>query len=1017
MALKVKASTWRNVTGGYVKANTWRPVKQIFVKVVNTWRSVFISDPPVIVSKPSLRLPNTSGVGGTYDGEVATSPQFLDQNLFGKDGSYTNYTSISGRKITYSDTSDGFVRNTLVTGDLFTSSGGVTVADRLSVDEKYLFYEITVSNGTDVLDSIEAVSNPIKLIKKEPALGPFTTSLTGSASPNSTLTFNYNLENYYYNRVEQANSKIRWWRSSTQSASGTLLKEETISDTVTSSDSSSLSGQSTYTISASADNDSYIVVEIVGASSWTRHFGYSNEYQITSFATAKVQAPYRFSFGKTLYVGTNGYLGLDAGAYSAAGLPFGRSISVYVKDLVQYYLAEYSDSNVYYLYIKSYLYNTSAASSNALDYQIKFYNDPNINYCDVYIVRKGANLGSTSDIAPGYYGAYGEVQNQYAGFQGPYFIGQGTVFRVYFGGTAATTQNIPWTPVSDALWEVQPFASYPPGLDDDFTAIVTAANQQAQAPTNSSAPTLSTDTGNFSAGSTISVNTGTWSGAASYTYELLYSTSDPVSTTAATKTLVNTNQYVITLGDAVAASYYFRPKITAWSGANQTGLSTIAYGATSARSTIIPTTSISVGSATTTGFTISGTAGPIVSSISTAYVAIDEIYIYNSSQQLISTITTGLPVVSSSDGTWSYTWSGGSASTTYYARVRVRSTDSDQTKFTTGFSNAISTSAAVTTPTSLSATTTDSSKIALSWSGGSADTYLFYWTTGNAFRPDNTNTFADFTTTNTSTYDWTGMSRGTTYYFFIRSRRGTSPNFTYSPAWFPGSAPGVTGKAPLYAPNGVNSLTATTQSTSRIDLSWSAPTVTSLADSASGYDIYFSTSTSSPSSNTTPSASTSLTSYSVTSLSSNTTYYFWVRATNADNTGTKAGPWAFASATTQAAANPRVTTIRMTNGGGSTASPNSPRMSIQVTTAEAASFQYTIYTSSTLPIGSTQAGSGTINTTGVATVSTNSGAFNNYYEVYVTPWSGSNGTGTQGTTRYAGTKRNTTTSTTTSYSF
>ncbi len=80
----------------------------------------------------------------------------------------------------------------------------------------------------------------------------------------------------------------------------------------------------------------------------------------------------------------------------------GRNIAVYPKDLVQYYLAEYSDSSVYLLYVKSYLYDTSASSANALDYQIKFYNDPLINYCDVRIIRKGSNV-SFSDFAPGYY--------------------------------------------------------------------------------------------------------------------------------------------------------------------------------------------------------------------------------------------------------------------------------------------------------------------------------------------------------------------------------------------------------------------------------------------------------------------------------------------------------------------------------------------------------------------------------------------------------------------------------------
>jgi hypothetical protein len=227
MAIKIKASTWRNITGAYVKNSTWRPVKQIYVKVVNTWKSVFLSDPPVIVSKPSFRLLS-------YSGAAATSPQFLDQSLYGKDGSYTNYTGITGRKITYSDTSDGLVRNTIISGDLFTTGAGITTSDRLTVDGKYLFYELTVSNGTDVLDSIEAVSDPMLMIKKQPALSSsFTTALTGQSSPNSVLTFNYILENYYYNRVVGSTSKIRWWRSTNTTASGVMVKEQTISASMT----------------------------------------------------------------------------------------------------------------------------------------------------------------------------------------------------------------------------------------------------------------------------------------------------------------------------------------------------------------------------------------------------------------------------------------------------------------------------------------------------------------------------------------------------------------------------------------------------------------------------------------------------------------------------------------------------------------------------------------------------------------------------------------------------------------
>ena len=760
------STRWKNVAEFYIKtgASVWSRVRQGYIKVSATsWKRFFFeANLPGVTTKPSIRETNT-GSGTMYDGPVATSPQYLDADLYGKDGVYTNYTSITSRRFSWADTENSATRSTVVFDDRFNTAGGITTSTRLSLDEDYLFYEVQVNNGTGD-DFINPVSNPIKLIKKEPALGPFTTSLTGNASPNSTLTFNYNLENYYYNRVEQGNSKIRWWRSSSQSPSGILLKEQTISATLTSSDSSSLSGQSTYTIAASADNDSYIVVEILAASSWTRHFGYSNEYQLDYFSTAKVQAPYRFSFGKTIYVGTNGYIGLDAGAYSAAGLPFGRAISVFVKDFTQYYLAEYSDSSVYYLYIKSYLYNTSAAASNALDYQIKFYNDPNINYCDVYIVRKGSNVPSLSDFAPGYYGDYGQPDPKYAGMAGPYFIGQGTTFRVYFGDAAAYT-GVGWTSVSDAIWDVIQTWSYPPGLDDDFTAVVSAANQSAPAPTNTSLPTLSTDTGNFSAGSTITINPGTWSGTNSYAYELLYSSSNPVNTTSSsTKTLVNTNQYVITNTDATNPSYYFRGRVTGYGGFGQSGLSQSAVTDTSARSNINPTTTISVGSATSSGFTISGTAGPL-SGFGTTYANITSIQIFNSSLSLVATITSGLPTVNGTSGSWSYAWTGHSGgATTYYARATVAATDTSQTLFTTGYAGPVTTLTPVTTPGAVQnlSSTLISGGARISWSAPSNDggsPIIRYEVKRDSF--------SYFSVGNTTSYDYT-LSGGT-YTIYVRA--------------------------------------------------------------------------------------------------------------------------------------------------------------------------------------------------------------------------------------------------------
>jgi len=212
-------------------------------------------------------------------------------------------------------------------------------------------------------------------------------------------------------------------------------------------------------------------------------------------------------------------------------------------------------------------------------------------------------------------------------------------------------------------------------------------------PVNTVLPSLSTNTGNFSSGSIITVSEGTWTGTTSYKYQILYSSGTPVATSSSFITANASNQYTITQSDATAPSYYFRAMVTGYEGASQTGDSVIAYGVTSSRSYIIPTTTISVGTATSTGFTISGTAGPVTSGA--RYVVISEIYIYNSSQTLISTITTGLPTPALTTGNWSYVWTGGAASTTYYAKVKVLSTSSDVQEFTTAFSSSITTSAIV----------------------------------------------------------------------------------------------------------------------------------------------------------------------------------------------------------------------------------------------------------------------------------------------------------------------------------
>jgi len=613
----------------------------------------------------------------------------------------------------------------------------------------------------------------------------------------------------------------------------------------------------------------YVSATVGGISVWKQFFSSSSTYS--------------FSFGNHLYVGSNGYIGLDAGGNTAATMGAGRNISIYNIDLQQWYLAEYSDTSTYSLYFRSYIYNTigSPSALNALDYQIKFYNDVTKPYCDVYIVRKGSNVGFAVKT-PGYYanGNSGGV-----GIQGPYALLTGSTMRIYFDGTVATTSGISWTAINDNYWDLIR-DDRPGGLDDSFTDVTTATNQSAPIPINTVLPTLTTNTGNFTAGSTITINAGTWTNANSYTYELLYSSSTPVSSGASTKTLTNTNQYVITDGDAVAASYYFRGRVTGYYNSDQTGNSATALSVTSAISTFNATTTISVGTATSSGFTISGTAGP-VSGAGTTRVNVTSIQIFNSSQSLVTTITTSLPVVSGTTGAWSYVWTGGSSSTTYYAKATVTATDSSQTTFTTAFSASITTSAGVSAPTALSATN-NSGAIRLTFSGGSGDQYDVYYA-NTSTRPTDGQAFADYPNV-TSPYDPPLTSRNITRWFWVRKSSGSTRS-----NWYPSDS-SVSIRLPLFAP-ATPVITNSAQSSTSLSWHWTQPTPTASQDEPTSWDYNISTSTSTPSSWTNlitrPTSGSPLV---TSSLTASTTYYLHVRAKNADNSTTT-----YQSGTTSAA--------------------------------------------------------------------------------------------------------------------
>jgi len=291
-----KSGGWTEIKSIFVKKSTgWAEVKNVFLKRASGWVKVFTkASLPDTVTAPSIRTTNTSGVGDQYDGPLAVSPRFLNDNLFGKDGVYTNFTSKFGRKFTRADAAAALPseRSTVVTGDLFTSAGGVTTADRSALDGKFLFFELTVQNGS-AANEIQSVSSPVKMIKRAPTTTDF--QWTGVEQVGTELVLNYVYENYYYNSIDPNLSYIKWWRNTTDVPGGTLIKTETIAATTTGTpNSTSRSGTSRYT-PTSADLGFYIVAETTAVNSNTIHFGYTDNYSVTSFPTGVIGSALTFS--------------------------------------------------------------------------------------------------------------------------------------------------------------------------------------------------------------------------------------------------------------------------------------------------------------------------------------------------------------------------------------------------------------------------------------------------------------------------------------------------------------------------------------------------------------------------------------------------------------------------------------------------------------------------------------------------------------------------------------------------
>ncbi len=473
-----RSGTWVEIKSIFQKqGGTWTEILNIFQKIGGTWTKVFAglkvpgnTVPPTITGSGYLfgTLTNTN-LGTWTNTPTSYARQWRRGNPSAGGGEPSGYSNISGA----------------------TSSTYVTTSDD---NGKYIVCQVTATNA---VGSNAAVSNLIYINKYAPvSLLPYTFS--GTSTVGSTLTALEQIGSWKNTTTNTGDTYPDTFEYEWSYANGTIIQ------------STALNGinQNTYLI-VNADLNQQIRVRVTGTNTGgSATSGYTTSGTVTTV--------YSFSFGNTLYVGSNGYIGLDNGGSLAGTAGNGRNVNIWNEDLVQYRLQEYSDSSNYHLYFRAYRYQSPLVRSaiNALDYQIKFYTGQ--PYCDVYLVRKGSSVPTYIDN-PGY---YSNGLNGGTGIVGPFAWTAGSVLRVYFNGTLASTSAASWTSISDTLWKDITTSD----IDDSFTSVVTSANQQAPVLT---APTITS----VSSGIEGAPVSAFFTGGSGPAYQIYWTTASSLSTT------------------------------------------------------------------------------------------------------------------------------------------------------------------------------------------------------------------------------------------------------------------------------------------------------------------------------------------------------------------------------------------------------------------------------------------------------------------------------------------------------
>ena len=300
--MKTGQYSWSRIKKIYLKegATTWRAIRKAYIKTGSTtWRKVFdtASNRPYLANsdRPRIRL-NSYRSAGYVEAEpvqmMGPSTGYsngwplgaIGSRLYGADaGTLSNWVSGGGSSMTstyqwlYSPSTDPNTQ-VVLTGQNATGQPTDTFENDeshiASYDGKYLWFKPTYTNASG---STSAVSNSVLIVKQPPSYNWFYISNPASGiSLNQAITITWNIAAYWYNSIDYINSRIEWYLESSNISplfdSSTRVKTEYIYLSNYIFGTNDISGTSTYTpTSAAGASGKYLYARLILVNSYTNY--------------------------------------------------------------------------------------------------------------------------------------------------------------------------------------------------------------------------------------------------------------------------------------------------------------------------------------------------------------------------------------------------------------------------------------------------------------------------------------------------------------------------------------------------------------------------------------------------------------------------------------------------------------------------------------------------------------------------------------------------------------------------